>query len=96
MEDTVSMPPTLGDRLDDRMWALHHDSPEVAVVVGATPKDVADWADDAVAPGPQYHWALAEYLGVDVPEIRRLVLRTQMRIVQRSLHTQGETAAAGF
>jgi hypothetical protein len=92
----MAMPPTLGDRLDDRMWALGSGADEVAAIVGATAEAIGAWAVDAEAPGPEYHWALAEYLGVDVPEVRRLVLRSQMRIAQRQARAAGQPEAAGF
>ncbi len=92
----MAMPPTLGDRLDDRMWSLGEDAAEVAAIVGATPLDVERWAEDADVPGPAFHWALAEYLGVDVAEIKRLVLRTQMRMVQRPARPADGAEAAGF
>ena len=50
----------------------------------------------ADVPGPAFHWALAEYLGVNVAEIKRLVLRTQMRMVQRPARPAGGAEAAGF
>jgi hypothetical protein len=92
----MGMPPTLGDRLDERMWSLDHGAPDVAVVVGASHIEIGAWVIDAEVPGPEFHWALAEYLGVDVPEVRRLVLRSQMRIVQRTVRTMPASEASGF
>ena len=81
----LAKPPTLGDRLDDLMWSRGDSCEELAERTGASAADVGRWADDRDVPGREAWPALAEYLDVDVVEVRRLVLRSQMRIVQRDL-----------
>jgi len=85
MAHTTARPPTLGDRLDDLMLARGQSCDDVARTVGATPEEVARWAADRLAPDIRHHEALARYLGVDVAEVPRLVLRGQMRKVQREI-----------
>ena len=85
MGQTRTKPPTLGDRLDDLMWARDDSCDDVAALVGATPADVGRWAADKLVPRPAQFDALAGYLEVDVAEVRRLVLRSQMRKVQREI-----------
>ena len=78
-------PPTLGDRLDDRMAERGHTAVDVAAIVSATPVDVERWLGDLENPQPARLPDLGYYLGVDVAEIKRLVLRSQMRRVQRGI-----------
>ncbi len=85
MEHTTTRPPTLGDRLDELMWERDQSCEDVAVAVGATAAAVGRWAADRLVPGPGQFEALGRYLGVDVAEVRRLVLRSQMRKVQREI-----------
>ncbi len=81
----TTKPPTLGDRLDELMFARDQTCDDVAREVGASPEDVARWAADRLVPEPDRHAAVARYLGVDVAEVPRLVLRSQMRKVQREI-----------
>ena len=85
MEHTTTRPPTLGDRLDQLMWDRNESCDDVAQAVGATAEEVGRWAADRLAPEPGQYEALSGYLGVDVAEVRRLVLRSQMRKVQREI-----------
>ena len=85
MGQTTTRPPTLGDRLDELMFARGQSCDDVAPLVGATPEEVARWAADRLVPDPARHEALARYLEVDVAEVPRLVLRAQMRKVQREI-----------
>ena len=84
----TTMPPTLGDRLGDVMWERKHTPDDVAALIGADPTDIDRWAGDRLTPGPGEFAALAGYLEVDVDEVKRLVLRSQMRKVQRDIHTR--------
>jgi len=85
MEHIATRPPTLGDRLDELMWKRDETCEDVALVVGATAAAVGRWAADRLAPEPEQFEAVGRYLGVDVDEVRRLVLRSQMRKVQREI-----------
>ena len=85
MGQTKTRPPTLGDRLDDLMWSRKDTCDDVAAAVGSTPAVVGRWAADKSFPDPDQYDAVARYLDVDVAEVRRLVLRSQMRRVQRDI-----------
>ena len=85
MGHTTTRPPTLGDRLDEFMWARDETCDDVARGVGVSPSVVGRWAADRQVPEPGQFDAVAHYLDVDVAEIRRLVLRSQMRKVQREI-----------
>ena len=85
MGQPTTRPPTLGDRLDDLMLTRGHSCDDVARAVGATPEEVARWAADRLVPDAGHYAALAGYLEVDVDEVPRLVLRAQMRKVQREI-----------
>ena len=85
MGQTATRPPTLGDRLDELMYARDDTCDDVARVVGATPAVVGRWAADKLVPDPEQFAAVGQYLDVDVAEVRRLVLRSQMRKVQREI-----------
>jgi len=82
---TTTRPPTLGDRLDEAMWARDQTCDDVALEVGADAAEVGRWAADRLVPELDRYPALAAYLGVDDAELRRLVLRSQMRKVQRDI-----------
>ena len=81
----MTKPPTLGDRLGDRMRDRGHSAVEAAGALGSAPGDVERWVGDRQSPGPGRLQAVADYLGTDVAEVRRLVLRSQMRQVQREI-----------
>jgi len=81
----MAKPPTLGDRLGDRMRDRGHTAADAAGALGATPGEVERWVGDREAPGTARLTAVAGYLGTDVAEVRRLVLRSQMRQVQRDI-----------
>lgn len=81
----MAKPPTLGDRLGDRMRDRAHTAASAAGAAGATPDEVERWVGDHEAPGTARLPAVADYLGTDVAEVRRLVLRSQMRQVQRDI-----------
>jgi len=67
------------------MWTQDETCDDVAAAVGASPSVVGRWAADRQVPeAPQFD-AIARYLDVDVAEVRRLVLRSQMRKVQREI-----------
>ena len=78
----MAKPPTLGDRLTRRMGETGHAARDAAASIGAATEEVERWAADLEAPGPGRAADLAGYLGVDVAEVKRLVLRSQMRRVQ--------------
>jgi plasmid maintenance system antidote protein VapI len=82
---TTLRPPTLGDRLDELMAEHDHTCADVAALVGASEAEVGRWAADRLVPEPGQVDGLARYLGVDAPEVKRLVLRAQMRKVQRDI-----------
>jgi len=81
----MAKPPTLGDSLGDRMTGRGHSAKDAAAAIGATPVEVGDWVGDLDAPVPDRLAGIAGYLGVDVAEVKRLVLRSQMRRVQRDI-----------
>jgi transcriptional regulator with XRE-family HTH domain len=81
----MAKPPTLGDRLADRMEASGHTHRDAAEALDASPADVERWAGDLEAPGPDRLAGIAGYLEVDTAEVNRLVLRSQMRRVQRDI-----------
>jgi hypothetical protein len=81
----MAKPPTLGNRLGDRMQDRGHTVVDAAGALGATPRDVERWVGDREAPGTAQLPAVADYLATDVAEVRRLVLRSQMRQVQRDI-----------
>ena len=81
----MAKPPTLGDRLADRMHAHGHTPQAAAAAVGATSDEIERWTGDIETPGPAKLAGLATYLGVDSAEVGRLVLRSQMRRVQRDI-----------
>ena len=85
MGQTTTRPPTLGDRLDKLMGERDQTCDDVAAAVGERPSVVGRWAVDREVPETGRYDAVARYLGVDVTEIRRLVLRSQMRMVQREI-----------
>ena len=78
-------PPTLGDRLLERMAERGQSVERAAGAVGATPVEVEQWAEDAGVPREDQLTGIADYLGVDTAEVKRLVLRSQMRRVQRDI-----------
>ena len=81
----MAKPPTLGDRLGDRMQNRAHTVSDAAAALGATSDEVERWVGDHDCPGTARLPAIADYLGTDVAEVRRLVLRSQMRQVQRDI-----------
>jgi hypothetical protein len=85
MGQTRTRPPTLGDRLDELMWERHDTCDDVARAVGVSPAITGRWAADRQVPEPGQFGDVARYLGVDVADVRRLVLRSQMRKVQREI-----------
>jgi transcriptional regulator with XRE-family HTH domain len=85
MMGQTTRPPTLGDRLDELMGSRHDTCDDVASAVGTSPEAVGRWAADRLVPEPDQYDAVARYLGADVDEVRRLVLRSQMRKVQREI-----------
>ena len=81
----MAKPPTLGDRLGDRMRERGHTAAHAADALRATPGEVELWVGDREAPATARLHAVADYLGTDVTEVKRLVLRSQMRQVQRDI-----------
>ena len=75
-------PTTLGDALDRAMQSHVHTSEAAAEAIGVTKDDVLAWSADLGTPGRNQHAALLEYLDVDEHELRRLILRSQMRRTQ--------------
>ena len=67
------------------MWARDETCDDVARQVGASAAAVGRWAADRLVPEAERNAAVADYLGVDLAELRRLVLRSQMRKVQREI-----------
>jgi len=57
---------------------------DVAGALEATPDEVERWADDLGVPGTDRLPTVADCLGTDVAAVRRLVLRSKMRQVQRA------------
>jgi transcriptional regulator with XRE-family HTH domain len=85
MEQTRTRPPTLGDRLDELMWERDDTCDDLARAVGVSSATAGRWAADRQVPEPGQFDDVARYLGVDVSDVRRLVLRSQMRKVQREI-----------
>jgi len=89
-EHRMAMPPTLGDSLNERMGGNRHSIDAAAAATGASPSELRDWKADLGTPREAQLAGIADYLGVDVAEVKRLVLRSQMRRVQREI--RGGTA----
>ena len=75
-------PPTLGDQLNMALSLHGHSAEAAAQAMGVAKSDVLTWSSDVDAPGRQRYPSLLDYLQVDEPELRRLVLRGQMRRAQ--------------
>ena len=67
------------------MEARGHTPRDVAAAVGVTSQAIEQWMGDLETPDPDRLAGLARYLGVDTAEVGRLVLRSQMRRVQRDI-----------
>jgi hypothetical protein len=90
----MAKPPTMGDRLRDRMAERGQSAGGAAAALGATPVEVEHWAADVGVPRDGQLSGIADYLGVDAAEVRRLVLRSQMRRVQREIRGEAEPTRA--
>ena len=85
-------PPTLGDRIGDTMRSRNETADSLAHRLGTSAAEVGRWADDREVPTGAQLGAVAGYLGIPDDEVRRLVLRSQMRNVQRDIRRGGATA----
>ena len=81
----MAKPPTLGDILGQCMAERGQSVDRAAAIIGATPVEVEHWAADLGTPGVAQLGDIADYLEVDTAEVKRLVLRSQMRRVQRDI-----------
>lgn len=86
----MAKPPTLGDSLSECMAGRGHSADVAAAALGATPVEVEHWAVDLGTPRDAQFTGIADYLDVDTDEVKRLVLRSQMRQVQSDI--RGDTA----
>jgi hypothetical protein len=59
-----------------------HTTEAAALAMGTTSDQVKAWAGDFEQPERVHHAALLEYLRIDDDELRRLILRGQMRRAQ--------------
>ena len=73
---------TLGDKLDESMRIRAHNSEEAAREMGVTPSEVLLWKHDMQVPQPMHVEVLLDYLFINEPHLRGLILRSQMRRVQ--------------
>jgi transcriptional regulator with XRE-family HTH domain len=87
-------PPTLGDRIGDAMRSRNETADSLAQRLGVTAAEVGRWADDREVPTGAQVGVVAGYLGISDDEVRRLVLRSQMRNVQRDIR-RDDTAGGG-
>ena len=87
-------PPTLGDRLDQAMVSRNETVESLAGRLGFTAAEVGRWADDRDVPSNQQIGVLATYFDIPEDEVRRLVLRSQMRNVQRDIRRGGRPTSS--
>ena len=80
-------PQTLGDRLDEAMRVRKHDTDAAARVLGVSTSEVLLWMHDMQVPEPEQYGPLLDYLVVEEPHLRGLVLRSQMRRMQWRIRT---------
>jgi hypothetical protein len=82
---TVMMVQTLGDKLDESMKIRKHNADEAAGEMGVTTSEVLLWKHDMQIPDPMHVEVLLDYLFVDEPHLRGLMLRSQMRRIQQHI-----------
>lgn len=75
-------PPTLGDKLHEVLRLKGQTTAHAAQAMGVTKAELLSWSADSEAPGVAGQAALQAYLEVDGRQLRALVLRGQMRLVQ--------------
>jgi hypothetical protein len=73
---------TLGDKLDESMRIRAHNSEEAAREMGVTPSEVLLWKHDMQVPQAMHVEVLLDYLFIEEPHLRGLILRSQMRRIQ--------------
>jgi len=76
------MTKTLGDKLDESMRIRKHNSEEAAREMGVTTSEVLLWKHDMQVPEPAHVEVLLDYLFIEEPLLRGLILRSQMRRIQ--------------
>ena len=80
-------------RPDRGCHAVPEQTPDsLAQRLGVTAAEVGHWADDREVPTGAQVGVVAGYLGISDDEVRRLVLRSQMRNVQRDIRRSAEAA----
>jgi hypothetical protein len=77
-----SRPPTLGDKLNEVLRLKGQTSEQAARAMGVTTAEVLAWTADTEPPGTAGMASLRAYLDVDERQLRGLVLRGQMRLIQ--------------
>ena len=70
---------TLGDKLDESMRIRAHNAEAAAREMGVTPSEVLLWIHDMQVPRSAHVGALLDYLFIEEPHLRGLILRSQMR-----------------
>ena len=76
---TAVMDETLGDKLDESMRIRAHNAEAAAREMGVTPSEVLLWIHDMQVPRSAHVGALLDYLFIEEPHLRGLILRSQMR-----------------
>lgn len=71
--------PTLGDVLSAAIQASGRSLAETALMLGTSRANVVQWCGDQCDPWPENFDALTEYLGIDLDELGRLVIRAKVR-----------------
>ena len=79
---TAVMEQTLGDKLDESMRIRAHNAGEAAREMGVTPSEVLLWKHDLQVPRSMHVEVLLDYLLIEEPHLRGLILRSQMRRIQ--------------
>jgi len=81
------MEQTLGDKLDESMRIRAHNVEEAAREMGVTPSEVLLWIHDIQVPHSVHVERLLDYLLIEEPHLRGLILRSQMRRIQSHIRT---------
>jgi len=90
--EPLTGPSTLGDALCAAMARDGRPVSEVAVMLGASRANLVGWCSDLLDPGPESFDVLTEYLGIDIDELGRLMIRSKVRRAARDTDTEHRSA----